>query len=316
MTVFPTVLVNVINSSGHFLTLRALVDKCSDASYITEQAVKRLGIPVRQTHIQTTGLGDTPTVLCTGISSFDIQSLVNSAFNKSITAYVLQKISPNRPVRNFQLQESLPSSIMLADPTYDQTSKIDLLLSGAVDALIHKEGVYKAKNSNIVLLETELGWIVSGSIEHLQCFSSVTNTVSNQNSSDKVELLLKQLDNSLKMFWALEELPTKRTISAEEEKCEKFYDETTTRLTSGRYSVRLPFKCEKLQFTNMRQIALRRFIYLEKKLLKNPDLRTQYSECIEEYIKLGHMTPINPLTVDDGYYIPHHCVLKESSTTT
>lgn len=40
--VFPTALFRVVSSTGHTLVLRAMIDKCCDASYITEQAVKNL----------------------------------------------------------------------------------------------------------------------------------------------------------------------------------------------------------------------------------------------------------------------------------
>ena len=316
ITIFPTVLVNVINSYGKMVTLRALIDKCSDACYVTEQAVISLGCPIQKTEVQTTGLGGATTGTCTGISSFDIQSIVNPYFKQSISAYVLDKISPNRPVQSFKLKEYLPQSMQLGDPCFDNKAKIDLLLSGSIDAFITKSGTYHAKNDNIIFTETELGWIASGSVPEVQCLSSFLSPSNCLRKTDSdYEIVLKELDNTLKRFWELEEIPFVRKLTAEEIYCEEFYEKTTIRLISGRYCVRLPLKAE-CKFSNMRQVALKRYNYLEKRLSKNSDLKVQYSTCIQEYIDLGHMTEVDPGDYPDGYYIPHHCVIKESSTTT
>ncbi|CAG7828591.1 unnamed protein product [Allacma fusca] len=65
---------------------------------------------------------------------------------------------------------------------------------------------------------------------------------------------------------------------------------------------------------------MKRFQFLERKLSNNHDLNEQYSKCMQEYIDLGHMklVPEDELNLPDSetYYLPHHAVLKESSTST
>lgn len=39
-----------------------------------------------------------------------------------------------------------------------------------------------------------------------------------------------------------------------------------------------------------------------------------YSDFLTEYLQLGHMTRIDTLT-SPCYFLPHHCVLRESTTT-
>ena len=66
--------------------------------------------------------------------------------------------------------------------------------------------------------------------------------------------------------------------------------------------------------------AIRRFQSLEFKFKQNPALYKGYSEFMREYVKLGHMSPLNDydLSLDksDIYYLPHHSVFKGSSLTT
>ncbi|XP_064551498.1 uncharacterized protein LOC135437490 [Drosophila montana] len=65
------------------------------------------------------------------------------------------------------------------------------------------------------------------------------------------------------------------------------------------------------------QQAVRRFLNLEGKLDRNPALKTQYAAFIKEYLDLGHMSLVTLAALGQcKYYLPHHCVLKEDSTTT
>lgn len=55
---------------------------------------------------------------------------------------------------------------------------------------------------------------------------------------------------------------------------------------------------------------------LEKRLLRAPDsYKKLYFDFIREYINLGHMTKVSSYT-DPHYFLPHHGVFREHSTTT
>lgn len=59
----------------------------------------------------------------------------------------------------------------------------------------------------------------------------------------------------------------------------------------------------------MKNVALKRFSFLEKRLSKDPVLKTQYTAYMQEYIDLRHMTQVNPNNYDSPFYIPQHCVI-------
>lgn len=64
-----------------------------------------------------------------------------------------------------------------------------------------------------------------------------------------------------------------------------------------------------------RKMALKRFFQIENKMEKNPLFRKRYHDDISSYIQLNHMS-ISKSSLNEGYYIPHHAVVRESSTTT
>lgn len=110
------------------------------------------------------------------------------------------------------------------------------------------------------------------------------------------------------------------TLSPDELICEKLFSESTIRNSEGRFIVKLPIRNNTIsELGDSREIAKRRFFALEKRLLKQPDLYTEYRKFMCEYQDLGHMCQIEEAKGDlDNvcYYLPHHAVFKNTSTTT
>lgn len=196
--------------------------------------------------------------------------------------------------------------MLLADPNFNCSGKIDLLLGGDVDAIIQMAGFKRLGNENIIARESRLGWLVSGSTESVQCLTS----------SLQIQEPIVQLDKTLRSFWEIENVPLDRIMSKNESLCEMIYEKTTVRATDGKYVVSLPFRHEIKGFSEMRQTAVTRFIQLEKRLQRNFDLRMEYTKCLKEYGTLEHMIEVDPCLFKNAYYIPHHCVIKQSSSTT
>ncbi|XP_022173340.1 uncharacterized protein LOC111035855, partial [Myzus persicae] len=63
-------------------------------------------------------------------------------------------------------------------------------------------------------------------------------------------------------------------------------------------------------------MARRRFLNLEKKLIKNATLARSYKAFMDEYRDLGHMELADHDYRGPTYYLPHHAVFKMDSSTT
>ncbi|XP_008484590.1 uncharacterized protein LOC103521259, partial [Diaphorina citri] len=86
-------------------------------------------------------------------------------------------------------------------------------------------------------------------------------------------------------------------------------------IEKSRYCVRLPFKEPPSNLGSSGEIALSRFLSLERKLERNLDLRRNYDQAITDLLKSDYLE-ICPNDDGKGYYVPHHVVVKESSLTT
>lgn len=100
--------------------------------------------------------------------------------------------------------------------------------------------------------------------------------------------------------------------------------DTTKRSDTGQYVVNLPFKVilnggHSINIDNNHINAFNRLIQMEKRFRNQPLFCERYKSFMQEYESLGHMSKIGNYPADVrklSYYLPHHGVLKENSTTT
>ncbi|XP_065094501.1 uncharacterized protein LOC135715018 [Ochlerotatus camptorhynchus] len=161
------------------------------------------------------------------------------------------------------------------------------------------------------LRDTHLGWVVAGVINE-PYVSNAAIQHANSASIDYIEELMHK-------FWKMEEVPDASPFSPEQLSCEAHFLSTYERDLAGRFVVKLPFKDNVDQLDNYHSLALKRFLMLEKRLERNPELKQQYVGFIKEYEDLDHCREIKE--ADDPpnlsrYYLPHHAVLRPSSSTT
>lgn len=306
--------VNVLDSFGNYRKIRALIDNGSQASFITEKCVKRLGLRYVPRAQSIHGIGSSLMVHPKGQTTCTIRSVYTHSPQVCFEAFILPKICADMPNCSFSAK-TWPhiSNLKLADPHFYMSQPIDMLLSADVFAQILCNGKIEGGPHEPIALNTIFGWILTGRIE---CQSLLTSQVSTFLTSLVIsDNSLQSLDTTIKNFWALEDIPRAESLSPEEVQCEELYKNTTYRNDDGRYVVSLPFASgSSPELGNSRESALRRFYALENRLSKNEDLKRQYSEFMSEYIDSEHMSPTLSLEGSAGaYYIPHHCVLKPES---
>ncbi|XP_055844795.1 uncharacterized protein LOC129911111 [Episyrphus balteatus] len=303
-----TALVKVKSSLGEWLTMRALLDSGSEASFITEYAAQLLQLKSQATQMGVSGLG-----LVSSGKSLKMVDITfashHSTFATTVQAYVLKSLTGHLPARTLHVENwTHLNDYVLADPEFFKSSKIDILLGSDVLAeLLLPELIPPTDKLMPVMQNTTLGWILFGKAPIVS------------ESSQQVRSFLQILQTDLRIFWELEEAPFKPYLKAEDVECENHFINNVQRTVDGRYQVALPFKGNVHPVLgDSYQSALRRFYGLERRLDANQQLRDQYSECIEEYIQMGHMSEVdkNSLPENQHYFLPHHAVIKESSSTT
>ena len=116
----------------------------------------------------------------------------------------------------------------------------------------------------------------------------------------------------------MDSLPDSVQVSKEDQRCEDHYRRNYFREKSGRFVVRLPFKDSPSILGDTRELAMQRFLSLERRFTSQVIMYESYREFMREYLELGHMELVSEVDKcpANAYYLPHHPVIKESSTTT
>ncbi|XP_029054805.2 uncharacterized protein LOC114882094 [Osmia bicornis bicornis] len=305
-----TALVHVYDVHGNTHECRALLDSGSQSNFIASGLARHLGLTKREVDIPIGGINQAVTHV-QEVCEVRIGSRLNN-FNVRVECLVLDRITQRLPVNSLDLTRlAIPNNIKLADPNFHVSGEIDLLLGAEIFWSLMCVGQINVSRDQPCFQKTHLGWIVSGRLTEQS--SSVRATL--------CSIAMDDLSHAISNFWKLEETHSARQLNPEEKFCVSHYADTFKRNEEGRFIVTLPTKEDQLlKLGQSRNIALHRFLTLERKLTKEPSLMDQYARFIKEYEELGHMRLISAdeefSSCLPNFYLPHHTVVKETSVTT
>ncbi|CAK1598082.1 unnamed protein product [Parnassius mnemosyne] len=143
-----------------------------------------------------------------------------------------------------------------------------------------------------------------------------SNNDSHFTSVNESEQELTDIDDQLSKFWELESVPQTKALTNEERLCQEHFLMNTVRDHDGRFCVGLPLRIKKNCLGNSYSLAKKRFMNLEKRFKLKPQLKELYVQFIQEYAKLGHLSPSPIKKPINAYFLPHHPVMKEKSEST
>nr|XP_041632379.1 uncharacterized protein LOC121502737 [Drosophila kikkawai] len=286
----------------------------SQLHIITYRLAHSLQLPNVKSTATVSGLGDSK--FCSDGFSVNITLKSQASdFVSSISVLVAPAITDDQPSFTVSPEDwNIPSNIRLADPQFFRSQRIDLLIGASLFFELLCVGQIKLSDGLPLLQKTRLGWVVigGGSAPRQSAALAVQSIAGTLVGDDP------GLESVVRKFWEVENVGESGSQRTKEElDCEAHFNANFTRLPSGEYSVRLPTKHSVEILGDSYQQAYRRFVNLENKLVRHPHLKAQYSAFIREYLDLNHMSLVD---LDSRnlckFYLPHHCVIKEDSTTT
>lgn len=299
-----TALLHVRDHAGCMQQVRALIDSGSQISVMSTSCVERLGLRRVKWTAPLTGVS--------GVAVSNVDGLVKCIIAPRyddhrihVSAWILPKITGNMPICPLapQVKQHF-SHLALADPGFDRSDPIDLLSGADVYSQVMDGKRIVINDSLPAAFGSLFGWIIIGPVQGSVSPSFQSNVVS----------LTVSLETIIQRFWQVEEPDEVPDTFTKDGQCESIYISERTRDSMERFVVPLPFLNEHRSetFPGSRQIAVRRFQNLEKKLQDNDTLGQAYRQFMHEYESLGHMS-IAPCP--GSYFIPHHPVFKGSLTS-
>ena len=191
-TLLSTAEVEVYDYRGNVHTTRALLDSASQSNFITESLANKLNLPIHGSNVIISGIMRTSSKLnkCTAIK---IASR-NSKYNALLPCLILPRITDNLPQIPFNKNLlNIPSRLCLADPSFNISKPIELLIGATVFWDLMENGQIKLNDTNVRLQKSKLGWLLSGNIPH------------NGPNTRTLAYTTQSLEEKVERFWKLDD---------------------------------------------------------------------------------------------------------------
>ena len=299
--VLKTVQALIRGPKGREAKANVLFDTGADRTYIS----KRLVDKIRPTWLESTVLSfasfgaETPS----NATERDVYSVCMGGERVSATCipYICAPIyQPSIP------QDLIKSVPDLIEAKPGETLHIDILVG--MDCYWRLMcGRTKFLTPNLAAQKSKLGWVVSGNVP--------TSVADPQACSEKprISLFCKGVE-PVSNFWSLEAIGiSPKELNEEEEVSLEVKKE------DGRYTVGLPWKeGMREQLWDNRASATKRLSVLSARLEQNQSLRDSYDAVFREMLSdnIIEDVPDEELLSESVFYMPHHPVVKEASTST
>lgn len=311
--ILATALVSLRDSQGNQRDCRALLDGGAQSHFITQDLCDQMKLKLIPINQSVAGLGKQPTNL-----NYKTEIILKSrcnAFSAKITCLVIQRITgelPNSTIERANLK--IPQNLRLADPQFHTPRAIDLFIGAELFWSLLCVGQISLGPSLPIMQKTRLGWVLGG---------PMTLPTSRKDKAVRhcQVVTTQQLHDQVARFWELEECRGSQAIKERPEDliCKEHFKTTTTRNEEGRFVVSIPFKEQLRDLGESKEQAHRRLLAIERRLKGNSAWADEYRRFMYDYEALGHMSKIAVISDERkgaAYYLPHHAVSKESSTTT
>ncbi|XP_004524429.1 uncharacterized protein LOC101462985 [Ceratitis capitata] len=294
-TFLPTVVATVEDKWGNKMSCRILLDSGSTIPFASEAFVQRLGLSRTN-----------------GRVSVSCSARVTSGRKLDVNAFILNKLTSHIPAQTVNISAALWQSIIklpLADLSFAESAQIDVLI-GSDQVWNIYTGDKRQFGPNLpIWLNTIFGWVVAGT--H---FSKIEADLTAESHHATVNI-----DDLFRSFMEVEDVkPTPQEIDMADPG-EAHFVSTHTRHINGTYIVNYPFMENAPVIPSNFSQAVTRFLHMERRLKRDPALKTLYINFMQEYLSLGHMARLGPSEVEchpsECFYLAHQAVLKPDSST-
>ncbi|XP_024868679.1 uncharacterized protein LOC112452619, partial [Temnothorax curvispinosus] len=317
-----TAWVTVSSPLGRSVIVRALLDQGSEMSFITEKLAQCLRLKRVRMPTSVSAVGGVPAGTYQHAAQINIspRNKQTPAFSthalilKSLTSYAPKRMTTEHTLAHLADLPWADHDPMSADP-------INIIVGADLYGVLIVDGLRKGAVGQPIAQNSVLGWVISGPIPPSKVESHITSVASSEQPPLRVSAhhcLNLSLDQELRKFWEVEELPHKTHLNPEDEQCEEHFRRTHSRCPDGRYMVRLPFRAgPPIEIGRSRGVAEHHLKGLARRLDAHPEQKREYSEFLRDYETLGHMieVPASDDADEQRVYIPHHAVMRESSAT-
>ncbi|XP_055590943.1 uncharacterized protein LOC129743023 [Uranotaenia lowii] len=302
----------VVHGNGIVIQCYAFLDDGSSLTLMDQDLADELNLKgeLRPLGLKWTG-GTYRTEDNSQIVSLDVSGLKGKRYHLEDVRTVEELQLPSQTLDVTQLQRDNP--YLRGIPVDSYTDVRPRLLIGVQHAnatLVRKSR--EGESGQPIAVKTNLGWTIYGGAPTGESHSMVHYTYhvyacDNQTEDDADE----KLDRAVKDFFSLESLgitaPTKTMRSADDERALKLLRELT-KFDGERYTTGLLWRYNITHLPDSKPMALKRFLNLERRMAKDPELRGVLQQKLADYVTKGYVRKLTKEELEENHervwYLP------------
>ncbi len=316
------------------VTVYAMLDDCSDGTFITHDVLEKLAPPVVENadisittltgEINEKAISVGNLRMC-AISGFDGKSPEVLKLPKTYTRQHLpirrHSIPTQERIKKWKHLEQIISEI----PKVDDNIPIGLLVGADCAKAKEPYKVIPSADGGPFAVRTPLGWCVSGAVNSRESFSDGTlvcnsiavNDISTGQLAEhhftiKEELRDNEISDALLHMYQIEFTEISKddkTFSVEDKRFIDIMD-NCARKVGNHHMLPLPLRNELVELPNNRSIALQRIQTLKRRFQKDTEHHSEYTKFMNKLLDRGYAREVTDEERSDKsvWYLPHHGV--------
>ena len=307
----PTALVSVSNGI-HKSEVRVLFDQGSQRSFILKSLVNQLQLePVGSAVLDIDGFDSSSNNGQYDIVSVNFHTATNEVIPIKVT--VVDKL-PNRvSMPGFQEAVRLikAKGMVPADPANTSVFSDVSILIGADEyySFVYDEN----KIADFHVIPSKLGHLISGRLP-----MSGDNAVS-ANAITVLRVAVDESENindNMQKIWSMDSIGICSPEKYDDHKTAIDNFQNSLEFSDNKYTVRLPWRENAPELPNNFELAKKR-LFSNIKSLRQKSMLDTYDKLIENQLKNDFIERVHDVDErhDSSHYLPHHGVLRDSSTT-
>ncbi|XP_066932171.1 uncharacterized protein [Clytia hemisphaerica] len=321
MCVVPVILRHELSKSG--IVTFAVLDNCSQASFISEDILSMLSIPTERTDLTVDTITSCKTEACHVVSGLKVKGLhagdgswtsLPKLFSKSYIPVDQSEIPTSKSIQAWPYLKSI-------EPEFPNTAslKIGILVGGNCPKAIEPVKTIASQDDGPFAYKTKLGWCVVGPICSPRSKSVACCRISVNSNGRSNHLLVEEprvkdsgIETILKNLFSIETVPETRMSDFEvfsQDDLHLLEIVESSEFIDGHYHVPLPFRNKNQFFPDNFPQALKRMDSLKRKFQSSAQFHSDYVSFMKNIIEKGYAQEVTSSYPEgQNWYIPHHGV--------
>ena len=298
-----------LSNGNKTVKVNALLDEASTRTYVNEDIAAELGLSGELQIMTVNVLDDNQQTLNTMNVEFNLSSL-DHRVQRRVSAQTAKRVTGNLQSIDWNAQKWKWNHLRgINFPQLGPKPTVDILIGIDNSDLLYSIKEVIGHPGEPIARLTPLGWTCVGG-SYSTSKQNITNFTFLSKDEDNISTMIQR-------YWDLDDPHYRPIMSAENESAKAMASESLS-YNGDRYKIGLPWKENRQELCENRDMAVSRLQNTEKRLEKCKELSEAYNATLQKYIDKEYIrkVPSEEKLPDQTWFLPHFPILRPDKSTT